>query len=107
VSTIRETSAGSLTHAEIGREVGVTTKSGAYIRDVLVGVIYGIQANRFGNKAVSASSVYDDLPLILLAFENARPANQFFDDRPERYFEVDWSAPATVYPQASQDSELA
>lgn len=104
MSTIRETSAGALTHAEIGREVGVTTKSGAYIRDVLVGVIYGIQANRPADRTASSPKVYEDLPLVLLAFENALPADRFFDDRSGRYFEVEWSAPATVYPKASSGS---
>lgn len=91
---LKSTTAGRLTRLEIGKPVGVTVDSGAYVRDTLLGVIYGAEANR--DKA-DAREPDGDGPLVLLAFTNTVPADQRWDSHTARYFRVNSSAIATVY----------
>jgi hypothetical protein len=94
VEEIKSTTAGQLTRLEIGKSVGVVTESGAYVRDTLLGVIYGAEANR---QEIDVSATTGDGPTVLLAFTNSVPADQRWDSHVGRYFRVPSNAIATVY----------
>lgn len=101
----RVTRAGALTRYDIGRIVGVTTDSGAYVRDRLAGLIYGCDVPGHRPREVAVSSA-DAPPTVLLRFDNAAPIdhrNSF--DAPSSYFKVDTESAADLESRAREQAE--